>query len=344
MTSGPRRRRRDPLVSRLPWWVRAEAPDPGEADAAVYRRRWVVAAASVAGARLLRMSLSTKPGSARFYILTVSTAATWTAGGLGSGPLHWTAGRTRTPRRPVITPVLIVTLMNAAAEEIFFRGALYTAVGRRHPVALSTTCYSLATAATRNPALILASAATGALFGLQRRATGGIQASMLTHLTWSTLMLRFLPPLFRPDPARPPPAPAGAARPRSPASWSRRVSTITTAMSCGGGIALLRRRPAPIACSVIDEPWCLLAALRGALHVAAPSAGRGAAGLLTPPMLVFQCVRVVVSCLTWSTPSMNSGNDSNWVHWLYAVLTGTATSIDCSMVFIRHSTAGRSAK
>jgi membrane protease YdiL (CAAX protease family) len=37
----------------------------------------------------------------------------------------------------------------------------------------------------------------GSLFGLQRRATGGLQAPAITHLTWSTLMLRFLPPLFR---------------------------------------------------------------------------------------------------------------------------------------------------
>ena len=36
----------------------------------------------------------------------------------------------------------------------------------------------------------------GALFALQRRASGGIQAPILTHLTWSTLILRYLPPLF----------------------------------------------------------------------------------------------------------------------------------------------------
>jgi hypothetical protein len=92
--------------------------------------------------------------------------------------------------------VMLTTLANGAAEEVFFRGALYTAIGGRHPVALSTAVYSLATIPTRNPALVLASAAMGALFGLQRRATGGIQAPMLTHLTWSTLMVRFLPPLF----------------------------------------------------------------------------------------------------------------------------------------------------
>jgi uncharacterized protein len=93
-------------------------------------------------------------------------------------------------------PVLITTLANGAAEEVFFRGALYAAIGSR-PVAASTGVYALATVATRNPALVLASVAMGALFGLQRRASGGIQAPLLTHLTWSVLMLRFLPPLFR---------------------------------------------------------------------------------------------------------------------------------------------------
>jgi membrane protease YdiL (CAAX protease family) len=61
--------------------------------------------------------------------------------------------------------------------------------------------YGLATTATRNPALVLASLAMGALFGLQRRASGGIQAPMITHATWSALMLRYLPPLFPDRPA-----------------------------------------------------------------------------------------------------------------------------------------------
>ncbi len=93
--------------------------------------------------------------------------------------------------------VVLTTLANGAAEEVFFRGALYAAVGERRPVMASTGVYMLATVATRNPALVLASGVMGALFGLQRRSTGGIQAPLLTHLTWSTLMLRYLPPLFR---------------------------------------------------------------------------------------------------------------------------------------------------
>jgi membrane protease YdiL (CAAX protease family) len=104
--------------------------------------------------------------------------------------------------------VLTTTLANGLAEEVFFRGALYAAVGTSRPVWKSTAVYGLATTATRNPALVLASLAMGTLFGLQRRSTGGLQAPVLTHLTWSTLMLRYLPPLFddRPDVADPRPA------------------------------------------------------------------------------------------------------------------------------------------
>jgi hypothetical protein len=40
------------------------------------------------------------------------------------------------------------------------------------------------------------------IFGWQRAATGGVLAPAVTHVTWSVLMLRYLPPLFR-DPDRP---------------------------------------------------------------------------------------------------------------------------------------------
>jgi uncharacterized protein len=99
--------------------------------------------------------------------------------------------------------VLLTTLTNGAAEEVFFRGALYAALREKNSVAASTGVYMLATVATRNPALVLASGVMGALFGLQRRASGGIQAPLLTHLTWSSLMLRYLPPLFRRHPDGP---------------------------------------------------------------------------------------------------------------------------------------------
>jgi uncharacterized protein len=104
--------------------------------------------------------------------------------------------------------VTTTTLANGLAEEVFFRGALYAAVGVDAPVLKSSLVYSLATVATRNPALVLASVPMGLLFALQRRASGGIQAPMLSHVTWSVLMLRYLPPLFADRPSIDSPHPA----------------------------------------------------------------------------------------------------------------------------------------
>ena len=93
--------------------------------------------------------------------------------------------------------MLLTTLANGAGEEVFFRGAMYAAIGENHPVLLSTGVYTLSVVVTGNPALVLAAGAMGTLFGLQRRASGGLQAPLLTHVTWATLMLRYMPPLFR---------------------------------------------------------------------------------------------------------------------------------------------------
>jgi membrane protease YdiL (CAAX protease family) len=95
------------------------------------------------------------------------------------------------------TPLVLLTACaNAVAEELFFRGALWALVQDSHPIVKTTLAYAATTAATRNPALVLAGTATSVLFGLQRRTSGGVLAPALTHLTWSLLMLRYLPPLF----------------------------------------------------------------------------------------------------------------------------------------------------
>lgn len=96
--------------------------------------------------------------------------------------------------RPLI---VATTLANGLGEEVFFRGALYAALDADQAVAVSTAVYTLTTASTRNPALVLAAGVMGTLFSLQRRASGGLQAPVLTHLTWSTLMVSYLPPLLR---------------------------------------------------------------------------------------------------------------------------------------------------
>jgi membrane protease YdiL (CAAX protease family) len=96
--------------------------------------------------------------------------------------------------------VLSTTLANAIAEEVFFRGTVYAAAEPHGAVVASTLGYVLSTtAATRNPALVLASAVMGTVFAVQRRNTGGVLAPTVTHLTWAALMLRFLPPLFTID-------------------------------------------------------------------------------------------------------------------------------------------------
>jgi uncharacterized protein len=93
--------------------------------------------------------------------------------------------------------VALTTCANGIGEEVFFRGALFAALPQRQAVAASTAGYALATTATRNPSLVLAATLMGVVWGLQRRASGGLQAPLLTHLTWSMLMLRYMPPLFR---------------------------------------------------------------------------------------------------------------------------------------------------
>ena len=92
--------------------------------------------------------------------------------------------------------VFVILIVNGIAEELFFRGALFAAIGARHPVLISTIVYALATIAGGNPMLVFAAAVLGAVVGLQRRAGGGILAPILTHITWSMSMLFLLPPIF----------------------------------------------------------------------------------------------------------------------------------------------------
>ncbi|WP_336921690.1 CPBP family intramembrane glutamic endopeptidase [Aquipuribacter sp. SD81] len=96
----------------------------------------------------------------------------------------------------VVPLVWTVALVNGVAEEVFFRGGLFAAIGRRRPVLISTAVYALATVATLNPVLVLAAVVLGAVLGLQRRASGGILGPVLTHVTWSSVMLLLLPRLF----------------------------------------------------------------------------------------------------------------------------------------------------
>jgi membrane protease YdiL (CAAX protease family) len=93
--------------------------------------------------------------------------------------------------------ITFITVINGIAEELFFRGALYTALGKWHPVLVSTAIYVVATGATTgNPMLGFAALILGVVCAFERRATGGVLAPMLTHFFWGLVMVLALPPIF----------------------------------------------------------------------------------------------------------------------------------------------------
>ena len=209
------------------------APTHPETAAVVKRRRVVVFVVLVMGAGLLGFSLSRKPGDASFYWLTLVLAAVWAIGALVSGPLHrgrdhrpvvtgtvvglvlgavflvgGLVAREIGPVREYVVQVLefenhgalwlvvLITLINGLAEELFFRGALYTALGEFHPEVVSTVVYVIAVSAAGNPMLGFAGILLGAVCAYERRITGGVLAPMLTHFFWGLVMVLALPPVF----------------------------------------------------------------------------------------------------------------------------------------------------
>ncbi len=91
---------------------------------------------------------------------------------------------------------MAIALVGGIAEELFYRGALYTALGRYHPALVSTVVYVTATLASGNLMLGFAAIVLGTVCALERRATGGVLAPILTHFVWTLVVLLALPPLF----------------------------------------------------------------------------------------------------------------------------------------------------
>ena len=92
--------------------------------------------------------------------------------------------------------VLMITVLNGIAEELYFRGALYAALRRTYPVAVTTVLYALTTVGSGVPLLVIAALLIGLLTALQRRVTGGVLGPIIIHLTWSVGMLLLLPPVL----------------------------------------------------------------------------------------------------------------------------------------------------
>ena len=202
-----------------------------EDGAATRRRRVVVAVTLAAGTALLRATLAVRSGSHAFGVVGGLLAATWFVGACLSGPLPWSR-RSATRRRiggAVVCGVLAyfaflaadlvaqriavlahalatlpeptglsaltiaIVVVNGITEEMFFRGAVYTAAGRTRPVIVTTVIYVAVTVATLNVALVIAAAVMGTVLALQRRATHGVAVPIVTHVSWSLLMLCALP-------------------------------------------------------------------------------------------------------------------------------------------------------
>lgn len=224
------------LAAALAGGLLAAAPDTRPAGRALVRRRRIVVAITlVLGAVLLALSLGVDPGDGAFYPLSVATALVWLIGGVLSGPLRLGRVRDRHPvilpilfglvaagvfvlgavivreigplanqvqdvlefaRQGNLPIVLAVTAVSGVGEEVFFRGAVYSSARGFHPVAVSAALYTLTTVATLNVMLVFAGALLSIIWGLQRRASAGVLAPILTHVTWSVTMALVLPPLF----------------------------------------------------------------------------------------------------------------------------------------------------
>jgi membrane protease YdiL (CAAX protease family) len=182
------------------------ATEPGNPD--FYALTFALAGAWVAGALLSgplhagRMRFRTRQARpiVQPFLIGLAAVAVFTAGAwvVAQVPfLSASADRVLDHARHGSLPLIaVVAVVNGLAEELFFRGALYAAVGGRRPVLVSTVVYTLTTVVTGNAMLVFSAAVLGLLVGLERRVSGGVMAPMITHVTWSLGMLLILPPLM----------------------------------------------------------------------------------------------------------------------------------------------------
>lgn len=195
------------------------------------QRRIIVAATTVVGAVLTAFALNEHGTGPRFFLLTFALAATWIVGAALSGPLP-TGPRTRRDVLAAVAvgalafgvfavgslivrqiPWLheqvqqiighasgrvallaaLVAVINGIGEEVFFRGAAYAAFDTWNPAVASTALYVAVIACAGVPILILAGIIMGTLLVLQRQYTRGVLAPAVTHVSWTLLMICFLP-------------------------------------------------------------------------------------------------------------------------------------------------------
>ncbi|WP_374613566.1 type II CAAX prenyl endopeptidase Rce1 family protein [Gordonia sp. (in: high G+C Gram-positive bacteria)] len=92
--------------------------------------------------------------------------------------------------------VTAITMLNGLAEELFFRGSVYSAARPHNPILVSTVIYVLVTMASGNVMLGFAGAVLGTVCAILRRSTAGVLAPAITHVIWGAVMVLALPHVF----------------------------------------------------------------------------------------------------------------------------------------------------
>lgn len=92
--------------------------------------------------------------------------------------------------------VAAVTALTGAAEELFFRGALFEFIPTAQRVLATTVIYVLVTIASLNLMLIVAAAILGVVAAVVRERWDGVLAPAVVHVTWGVSMLTVLPVLL----------------------------------------------------------------------------------------------------------------------------------------------------
>jgi uncharacterized protein len=203
----------------------------GTLDEIPARTRRVAAIALLLGGALLGVTLSADDGSALFYAAGFALAGIWAAAatlaprhgrrtprpadvaiGVAVGAAAFggfvvafllvrrvgflddqVGSLLDTADRSGLGPVIALALLNAIAEEAFFRGTLIDAVRARQRWITGIVPYVVATLPSGNVALVLAASAMGAVFTGLRLARHNVTTPLVCHVTWSLLVLTAFP-------------------------------------------------------------------------------------------------------------------------------------------------------
>lgn len=92
-------------------------------------------------------------------------------------------------------PLIVVAAVTGVGEEIFFRGALFSA-SRRYPVLVTTVLYTVVTVAGDNLGLVLAAAVLGTMLAIARLLSGSVIPAIVGHVAWTAATVLVLPLLL----------------------------------------------------------------------------------------------------------------------------------------------------